>query len=83
MIGVITRVEADGLYVEIASVLPGAELGPIPGLVHRYIDTNTPDTDLGTGIMTTTTLLTAYLAGDRVLVIEDSLNDYIVLGVMG
>ncbi len=86
MIGTVTRVAADGLYVLVPSILPGVELGPLPSVVHRYldIDTNTPDTDLGTGVMTTTQTYrtTTYEAGDRVMVVEDTLNDYIVTGIV-
>jgi hypothetical protein len=86
VIGTVTRIGDGGLYVLVPSILPGVELGPLQSVVHRYldIDTNTPDTDLGTGVMTTTQTYrtTTYLAGDRVMVVEDSLNEYVVTGIV-
>lgn len=68
MIGTVTRVDADGAYVQVPSVLPGVELGPLPGIVHR--------TSVAPEAFTT------YKAGDAVMVVEDTPNDFIVIGIV-
>lgn len=73
MIGVVSRVSADGVYVIGLATLPGIELGPLPSIVHRYND-DAP------GL---TEHVTTYKANDRVLVVEDSPNDFIVTGIVG
>ena len=84
MIGTVTRVTAAGVYVMVPSILPGVELGPLPSLKHRYLDKWQADSGTGTpGAVTTDTKLTGYLAGDRVMVVEDTPNDFIVTGIVG
>lgn len=73
MIGTVSRVSAAGVWVVGLATLPGIELGPLPALVHRYLD-DAP------GLAPH---LTAYSAGDRVLVVEDTPNDFIVTGIVG
>ena len=72
MIGTVSRVSGDGVYVTGLADLPGIELGPLPALAHRYLD-DSPST---------TERLTAYKAGDRVQVVEDTPNDFIVTGIL-
>lgn len=72
MIGTVTRVSAAGVYVRVPSILPGVELGPLPSVVHRYKDDSPALTEH----------TTTYKADDTVLVIEDSPNDFIVLGIV-
>jgi hypothetical protein len=72
-IGTVTRVTGDGVYVRLPKALPGVELGPLLALVHRYRD-DSP------GL---TAHLTAYLAGDEVLVIETTSQEFVVYGIAG
>lgn len=72
MIGTVSRVTGDGVYVTGLANYPGIELGPLPALVHRYHDDPPATADL----------FTAYEAGDRVHVVEDSPNDFIVTGIL-
>lgn len=72
MIGTVSRVTGDGVYVTGLANYPGVELGPLPALTHRYKD-DAP------GL---TPHLTVYAAGDRVQVVEDSPNDFIVTGIL-
>ncbi len=84
MIGTVTRVTSAGVYILIPSILPGVELGPLPAVKHRYLDKWQADSGTSTpGAVTTDTKLTAYQAGDRVMVVEDSPNDFIVTGIVG
>lgn len=88
MIGTVTRVTGTGVaqtvYVLIPSVLPGVELGPLPCVKHRYTDKWQADSGTAIpGAVTTDTKFTAYAAGDRVTVIEDTPNDFIVTGIIG
>jgi hypothetical protein len=54
------------------------------GVTHRYLDKWQADSGTSTpGTVTTDTKLTAYQAGDRVMVVEDSPNDFIVTGIVG
>lgn len=83
MIGTVSRVTVDGVYVEKLPTLPGVELGPLPAVVHRYLDKWQADSGTATpGAVTTDTKFTTYLAGDRVRVVEDSPNDFIVTGIV-
>lgn len=72
MIATVTRVDSAGVYVSAPSMLPGVELGPLPALVHRYHDDPPATGDR----------FTEYEAGDRVLVLEDRLNEFIVHGIV-
>ncbi|MBI1377256.1 MAG: hypothetical protein GC157_07220 [Frankiales bacterium] len=72
MIGTISRVTADGAYVTGLADLPGVELGPLPSLVHRYRDDPPADTER----------MTEYAAGDRVVVVEDTPNDFYIAGIL-
>ncbi len=72
MIGTVSRVTGDGVYVVGLADLPGVELGPLPALTHRYHDDPPATADL----------FTAYEAGDRVQVVEDTPNDFIVTGIL-
>ena len=68
MIGTVTRTDGDGVYVRVDSVLPGLELGPLPAVVAR---TAWFPEEFST-----------YKAGDSVLVLEDTPNDFIVVGIV-
>ncbi len=84
MIGTVSRVTAAGVYVTGLSNLPGVELGPLPAITHRYTDKWQADSGTGSpGAVTTDTKFTTYLAGDRVRVVEDTPNDFIVTGIVG
>ena len=88
MIGTVTRVVGTGatatVYVLIPSILPGVELGPLLAVKHRYTDKWQADSGTSTpGAVTTDTKFTAYAAGDRVQVVEDTPNDFIVTGIIG
>ena len=72
MIGTVSRVTGSGVYVTGLANLPGIELGPLPALVHRYHDDPPATADL----------FTTYEAGDRVQVVEDTPNDFIVTGIL-
>ena len=72
MIGTVTRVDGDSVWVTVAAILPGIELGPLLTVVHRYKD-DAP------GL---TQHLTTYLAGDRVLVVEDTPNEFVIIGIV-
>jgi hypothetical protein len=83
VIGTVSRVTVDGVYVTGLPALPGVELGPLPAVKHRYLDKWQADSGTSTpGAVTTDTKLTAYQAGDRVRVVEDSPNDFIVTGII-
>lgn len=73
MIGVVTRTDTAGVYVKVESILPGIELGPLPALVQRYHDIHATVTTIRT---------TYYQAGDTVMVLEDTPNDFIVVGIL-
>lgn len=72
MIGTVSRVTGDGVYVIALPDLPGVELGPLPALVQRYHDDPPATADR----------FTDYKAGDRVQVVEDTPNDFIVTGIL-
>ena len=72
MIGTVSRVTSDGVYVTALANYPGVELGPLPAVVHRYHDDPPATGDR----------FTTYKAGDRVQVVEDSPNDFIVTGIL-
>lgn len=72
MIGTVSRVTGDGAYVTGLASLPGVELGPLPALVHRYHDDPPGDAER----------TTEYAAGDRVLVLEDTPNDFYIAGIL-
>lgn len=72
MRGVVTRVTAAGVYVQIKSIFPGIELGPLDSVKHRFTDDPPASTER----------FTTYKAGDRVLVSEDQPNDFIVVGLI-
>lgn len=83
MIGTVSRVTAAGVFVVGLADLPGVELGPLPAIKHRYLDKWQADSGTGTpGAVTTDTKFTTYLAGDRVQVVEDTPNDFIVTGIL-
>lgn len=69
MIGRVSRVAADGVYVRDLDILPGQELGPCVALVSRVV-------------VDAVEHLTVYAEGDRVEVLEVALNEYIVLGIV-
>lgn len=71
MIGTVTRVDSAGVYVTVAAI-PGVDLGPLPALVHRYHDDPPATGDR----------FTEYEAGDRVLVLEGRLGEFIVHGIV-
>ena len=84
MIGTVSRVTAAGVYVVSLADLPGVELGPLPAVKHRYVDKWQADSGTSTpGAVSLDTKLTAYQAGDRVMVVEDTPNDFIVTGIVG
>lgn len=68
MIGTVSRVDADGVYVEHLPDLPGIELGPLLAVRHRV--STGPD------------VFTTYAAGDIVRVVEESPNEYVVAGIL-
>ena len=68
MIGKVTRVDGNQVHVIVDAILPGIEMGPLPAVAHRV--TLSPDT------------FSRYRAGDTVLVVEDTFNDFIVIGVL-
>lgn len=70
MIGVVTRTSAEGVYVRIESILPGTELGPLRAVKTRTIGPSN------------TEYQSVYAAGDHVLVIEDTPDDFLVVGVL-
>lgn len=83
MIGTVSRVDSAGVYVTGLGSLPGVELGPLPALVHRYLDKWQADSGTGTpGAVSTDTKFTAYAAGDRVLVLEHRANEFVVHGIV-
>lgn len=83
MIGKVTRVSGAQVWVQVPSRLPGVELGPLQAITHRYFDKWQADSGTSTpGAVTTNEKRTAYQAGDRVLVLEDGLNEFIVFGII-
>lgn len=66
MIGVVSRVDDDGVYVEKLASYPGQELGPLLAVTHRI--------DVG--------VFTTYAPDDRVHVVEDTSNEFIVTGII-
>ncbi len=68
MIGVVSRVDADGVWVEKIAELPGQELGPLKAL--RYRISTAPDA------------FTTYAEGDIVEVRENNPNDFTVAGIV-
>lgn len=69
MIGIVSRVTTAGVWVRVDSTYPGQELGPLPAAIRR--NGGTVDA-----------LTTDYAEDDRVLIIEDTPNDFIVLTIL-